>query len=92
MERPLPRAGTCTNGTVEHMCLVPGGKPCYCGQRGVHGPVPARRKPSLEDGEGMPGFFSVLSQGERGHRKRFDEWMGYVAQAIVNIRSVIAAT
>ena len=44
----------------------------------------------LEDGEGMPGFFSVLSQGERGHRKRFDEWMGYVAQAIVNIRSVIA--
>ena len=44
----------------------------------------------LEDGEGMPGFFSVLSQGERGHRKRFDEWMGYLAQAIVNIRSVIA--
>ena len=78
-----------SNGTVEHMCLVPGGKPCYCGQRGCMDPY-CSPEALLEDGEGMPGFFSVLSQGERGHRKRFDEWMGYVAQAIVNIRSVIA--
>ena len=43
-----------------------------------------------EDYESIPGFFSVLEQGERHHRERMDEWLDYVAQAIVNARSIIA--
>lgn len=42
-----------------------------------------------EDGESLPGFFSVLEQGEIHHRKRMDRWFGYLAQAIANLRCVI---
>ncbi len=44
----------------------------------------------MEDGESLPGFFSVLEQGEQEHRKRFSQWLDYVALAVTNIRSVLA--
>lgn len=77
------------NGTIEHMRLVPGGEECYCGQRGC---VDVYCSPEMlmEDGESLPGFFSVLEQGERDHRERFDEWLDNVAQAVANIRAVLA--
>ncbi|RSX52874.1 NagC family transcriptional regulator [Bifidobacterium goeldii] len=77
------------NGTIEHMTLVPGGRACYCGQ---HGCMDAYCSPEMltEDYESVPGFFSVLEQGETHHRERMNEWLDYVAQAIVNVRSVIA--
>lgn len=77
------------NGTIEHMTLVPGGRECYCGQRGCMD-VYCSPESLPEDYESIPGFFSVLRQGERGHRERMDAWLDYVAQAIVNARSVIA--
>ena len=43
-----------------------------------------------EDGESLSGFFSVLEQGEQEHRQRFNGWLGNVAQAIRNIRSMLA--
>ncbi|NMM97104.1 ROK family transcriptional regulator [Bifidobacterium olomucense] len=77
------------NGTIEHMTLVPGGRECYCGQRGC---MDTYCSPETlpEDYESIPGFFSVLEQGERHHRERMNEWLDYVAQAIVNARSIIA--
>ena len=77
------------NGAIEHMTLVPGGRECYCGQRGC---MDTYCSPETlpEDYESIPGFFSVLEQGERHHRERMDEWLDYVAQAIVNARSIIA--
>lgn len=71
------------------MTLVPGGRECYCGQRGC---MDTYCSPETlpEDYESIPGFFSVLEQGERHHRERMDEWLDYVAQAIVNARSIIA--
>lgn len=77
------------NGTIEHMILVPNGRKCYCGQ---HGCMDAYCSPETltEDYESVPGFFSVLEQGEMQHRERMNLWLDYVAQAIVNIRSVIA--
>lgn len=77
------------NGTIEHMTLVPGGRPCYCGRLGC---MDAYCSPETltEDYESIPGFFSVLEQGETGHRQRMGQWLDYVAQTIVNVRSVIA--
>lgn len=43
-----------------------------------------------EEGESVPGFFSVLEQGEPHHRERMHTWMEFIAQTIVNARSVIA--
>ena len=77
------------NGTIEHMRLVPGGDECYCGQRGCMD-VYCSPETLMEDGESLPGFFSVLEQGEQGHRERFDTWMDNVAQAVANIRTVLA--
>ena len=41
-----------------------------------------RRKPAR--------LLSVLEQGEQEHRKRFSQWLDYVALAVTNIRSVLA--
>lgn len=77
------------NGTIEHMTLVPDGRPCYCGQRGCMDAY-CSLETLPEDYESIPGFFSVLEQGERHHRERMNAWLDYVAQAIVNARSIIA--
>lgn len=77
------------NGAIGHMPLVPQGRPCFCGK---HGCMDAYCSPEvlMEDGESLPGFFSVLEQGELHHRERMDEWMRYLGQAIANTRTVIA--
>ena len=77
------------NGTIEHMTLIPGGKLCYCGQHGCMD-VYCSPETLAEDGESLSGFFSVLEQGEQEHRRRFNEWLGNVAQAICNIRGLLA--
>lgn len=77
------------NGTIEHMTLVPDGGECYCGQRGCMD-VYCSPEALTEDGESLSGFFSVLEQGEQEHRQRFSGWLGNVAQAIRNIRSMLA--
>lgn len=85
----LYQGPTLGNGGIGHMTLVPGGTPCYCGHLGC---MSAYCSPETltEDGESLPGFFSVLEQGEREHRERFNRWLDDVAQAIANIRAVLA--
>lgn len=77
------------NGAIEHMALVPDGRECQCGRRGC---MAAYCSPQTlpEDYESIPGFFSVLEQGETHHRERMNQWLDYVAQAIVNARSIVA--
>lgn len=77
------------NGTIEHMVLDPDGPRCYCGQRGCMDTV-CSPETLPEEGESLPGFFSVLEQGEPDHRRRFEAWLDNVARAIVNIRTVLA--
>ena len=77
------------NGTIEHMTLVPDGRECYCGNRGCMD-VYCSPETLPEDYESIPGFFSVLEQGEAHHRERMNAWLDHVAQAIVNARSIIA--
>ena len=77
------------NGSIEHMTLIPGGNTCYCGQQGCMDTY-CSPETLMEDGESLPGFFSVLEQGEQEHRKRFSQWLDYVALAVTNIRSVLA--
>ncbi len=77
------------NGVIEHMTLVPGGNECYCGQRGCMDTY-CSPEALMEDGESLSGFFSVLRQGESGHRQRFNVWLDNVAQAISNARALLA--
>ncbi|MCH3975619.1 MULTISPECIES: ROK family protein [Bifidobacterium] len=77
------------NGTLEHMLLVPGGRRCYCGQNGCMDTY-CSPEALLEDHESIPFFFKMIRQGEPGHLRRMNTWMDYVAQTIINTRSVIA--
>lgn len=77
------------NGVIEHMTLVPGGNECYCGQRGCMDTY-CSPEALMEDGESLSGFFSVLRQGESEHRQRFNAWLDNVAQAISNVRALLA--
>lgn len=77
------------NGAIEHMTLVPDGRKCYCGRHGCMD-VYCSPEALTEDYESIPGFFSVLEQGETHHRERMNEWLDYVAQAVANARSIIA--
>ena len=77
------------NGVIEHMTLVPGGNKCYCGHYGCMDTY-CSPETLLEDGESLSGFFSVLRQGEHGHRQRFNHWLDNVAQAVSNIRALLA--
>jgi N-acetylglucosamine repressor len=77
------------NGVIEHMTLVPGGNECYCGQRGCMDTY-CSPEALMEDGESLSGFFSVLRQGESEHRQRFNIWLDNVAQAISNVRALLA--
>ncbi len=77
------------NGVIEHMTLVPGGNECYCGQRGCMDTY-CSPEALMEDGESLSGFFSVLRQGESEHRQRFNVWLDNVAQAISNVRALLA--
>ena len=90
MNGRLHRGPNLCDGAIEHMTLVPGGKPCHCGRRGC---MAAYCSPENlpEDYESIPGFFSVLEQGETHHRERMNDWLDHVALAIANVRCVICA-
>lgn len=77
------------DGVLEHLPVDPSGPLCHCGRRGCMGAV-CSPAVLMEDGESLSGFFSVLEQGERGHRRRFERWLDGVARAVVTVRSVIA--
>ncbi|EFA22793.1 ROK family protein [Bifidobacterium gallicum DSM 20093 = LMG 11596] len=80
--------GAVSNEAVGHMTLVPGGKPCQCGRSGC-----ANAYCGLamlpEEGESLPGFFSVLEQGELHHRQRMDEWMDHFSTVLSNLRACV---
>ena len=84
MNGRLHRGPNLCDGAIEHMTLVPGGKPCHCGRRGC---MAAYCSPENlpEDYESIPGFFSVLEQGETHHRERMNDWLDHVALAIANV-------
>lgn len=90
MNGRLHRGPNLCDGAIEHMTLIPGGKPCHCGRRGC---MAAYCSPENlpEDYESIPGFFSVLEQGETHHRERMNDWLDHVALAIANVRCVICA-
>lgn len=91
MNGRLHRGPNLCDGAIEHMTLIPGGKPCHCGRRGC---MAAYCSPENlpEDYESIPGFFSVLEQGETHHRERMNDWLDHVALAIATCGASSAPT
>ncbi len=68
-----------------HMTLVPGGKFCYCGQKGCAYCYVNTR--ILSDAGGtLEGFFRQLKKGDENARAVWDRYLGNLALLINNIR------
>lgn len=78
----------CRGGELGHMCIVPGGRRCYCGQQGHYDSYgSALLLTDLTNGS-MEEFFERLKVGEEKIVKAFDEYLTYLAMMIYNIHIV----
>ena len=77
------------SGMLEHICLVPGGKPCYCGRRGCFEAYCSVNS-LLEGGpETLEEFFRDLRGGKQAARDRWEEYLEYLASAVNNLRMTV---
>ena len=72
------------SGVFEHMTIVPNGKPCYCGNRGCLDAY-CSTSALLEDGETLDAFFQELRTGSAAAKKRWLEYLRFLALAINNL-------
>ena len=74
---------------IEHMRLIPDGRPCYCGQKGCMEAYCSVSSLEKKAGVDVDTFFRRIEEGSAVHKALFDEYLGYLALAINNIRMVI---
>lgn len=91
MNGQIQRGRTGRTGTVEHMTLVEGGRPCYCGKLGCM-ECYCSVDSMLEEGENLPEFFLKLRQGDSRQVQRWTEYLGYLAMALNNLHMVLDCT
>ncbi len=71
---------------IGHVKIVPGGRKCYCGQKGcVNAYISAKILSDPFDGQ-LEVFFARLEEGDEASHKVFDEYLDYLAITVVNIR------
>lgn len=70
-----------------HMCIIPNGKPCYCGQKGcLNAYCSAKVLSDFTDGN-LKQFFEELEENKNpGYQNLFNEYLDYLAIAINNLR------
>ena len=74
------------SGEVGHMVIVPDGKQCYCGQRGCMDAYCAATVLASAAKGDLSLFFWRLKEGDPDIRKIWEEYLGHLAQAVVNLR------
>lgn len=73
-------------GEAGHMVIVPGGKRCYCGNRGcMDAYCAARVLTSAADGS-LERFFRLLKQGDPRIRAVWEEYLEHLVTAVNNLR------
>ncbi|HEX2926269.1 MAG TPA: ROK family transcriptional regulator [Ruminiclostridium sp.] len=76
------------SGVIEHMVIIPDGKPCYCGKKGCL-EVYCSIESLLDPQEGLPVFFDKLHHNDVSALARWDNYLGHLALAIDNLHMVI---
>lgn len=77
------------NGTIEHMCIHPDGKPCYCGKKGCVEAYCSALALQEEAGENPEQFFFNLRLGRRKEKAIWEKYLQNLALAIDNVRMVV---
>lgn len=76
------------SGVFEHMTLVPGGKPCYCGHRGCVETY-CSTQPLIDCGGSLDDFFAKLRSGDSSCKKEWNLYLKYLATSINNLHMFI---
>lgn len=79
-----------SSGTIEHMCLDPEGKECYCGGKGCVETFCS--VDSLEEKIeplSLTEFFSAVHSGDEESMSIWMEYLGYLALTINNLRMIM---
>lgn len=77
------------SGTIEHMCIVPDGKECYCGGKGCLEAYCSAESLQKEIRQPFDAFFAALRSGDADSRKIWDRYLSRLADAIRSVQTVI---
>lgn len=78
-----------TSGIFEHMCLVPHGRLCYCGQHGCLENYCSANSLIAEAGMPLDDFFTAVRKGSEREAGIWDTFLHHLALAINNILMVV---
>ena len=73
-------------GEFGHMTIVPGGKTCYCGQKGCVDTYCSARILSESTDGNIAEFFNLLRLGQEPQKKIWEEYISHLVVAINNLR------
>lgn len=77
------------SGEVGHVTLVPGGKPCYCGQRGcVDAYLAATNLSGLTEGN-LQAFFEGVKAGEPTLVQEWEQYLEYLVSTVNTLRLLL---
>jgi predicted NBD/HSP70 family sugar kinase len=75
--------------TAEHMVIVPEGRLCYCGKTGCVETYCSANALLADEQGNLDEFFKLLRQGRERQKKKWLEYLDYLAKAIENLHMVI---
>ena len=73
------------SGELGHICIIPGGRECYCGKRGHYDPYGSALLLSDLANGSMKDFFAGLEQKNEEYMRRFEEYIKTLSLMIYNI-------
>lgn len=88
VDREFLKGAELKSGVFEHMTIVPNGKPCYCGNKGCLNTY-CSTTALLKEPETLDIFFWELRNGSEDARKRWLDYLHYLAVAINNLHMFI---
>lgn len=80
------------SGEVGHMCIVPRGRLCYCGQYGCVDAYLAATNLSFRTDGNLSSFFALLQSGDPGAAQAWGEYLDHLAITVNNLNMLFDCT
>ena len=74
------------SGEVGHVTIIPGGKPCYCGQKGCLECCCNADVLAGQCGGSLKAFFDNLKEGDTECARIWEDYLDHLAIAVNNVR------
>ncbi len=80
------------SGEVGHICIVPNGRPCYCGQRGCVDAYLAATELSSHTEGNLAAFFSLLESGDPSISDIWNNYLDHMARTVNTLNMLFDCT